>query len=54
MYSDGSINAVACYVRRTYMTDPDQLRRSTRGDARFSRHANSLSCLKARTAQTVY
>jgi hypothetical protein len=36
------------------MTDPDQQRRSTGGDAAFSGPADSSSYLKARTALTVY
>lgn len=36
------------------MTDPDQQRRSTGGDAGFSGPADSSSYLKARTALTVY
>jgi hypothetical protein len=54
VYSDGSINAAASDVRRTDMTDPDQQRRSTGGDAAFSGPADSSSYLKARTALTVY
>ena len=54
VYSDGSINAAASDVRRADMTDPDQQRRSTGGDAGFSGPADSSSYLKARTALTVY
>lgn len=54
VYSDGSINAAASDVRRGEMTDPDQQRRSTGGDAGFSGPADSSSYLKARTALTVY
>jgi hypothetical protein len=54
VYSDGSINAAASDVRRAEMTDPDQQRRSTGGDAAFSGPADSSSYLKARTALTVY
>ena len=53
VYSDGSINAAASDVRRAEMTDPDQQRRSTGGDAGFSGPADSSSYLKARTALTV-
>jgi hypothetical protein len=54
VYKDGSINAAASDARRTDMTDPDQQRRSTGGDAAFSGPADSSSYLKARTALTVY
>ena len=54
VYSDGSINAAASDVRRADMTDPDQQRRSTGGDASFPGPADSASYLKARTALTVY
>ena len=54
VYADGSINATASDVRRGEMTDPDQQRRSTGGDAGFSGPADSSSYLKARTALTVY
>jgi len=54
IYSDGSINAAASDVHRAEMTDPDQQRRSTGGDAAFSGPADSSSYLKARTALTVY
>ena len=54
VYRDGSINAAASDVRRADMTDPDQQRRSTGGDAGFSGPADSSSYLKARTALTVY
>ena len=54
IYADGSINAAASDVRRAEMTDPDQQRRSTGGDAGFSGPADSSSYLKARTALTVY
>ena len=37
VYSDGSINAAASDVRRGEMTDPDQQRRSTSGDAEIGR-----------------
>ena len=54
VYRDGSINAAASDVRRAEMTDPDQQRRITSGDAGFSGPADSSSYLKARTALTVY
>jgi len=54
VYRDGSINAAASDMRRAEMTDPDQQRRSTGGDAGFSGPADSSSYLKARTALTVY
>lgn len=54
VYGDGSINAAASDARRAEMTDPDQQRRSTGGDAGFSGPADSASYLKARTALTVY
>jgi hypothetical protein len=54
VFKDGSINAAASDVRRGEMTDPDQQRRSTGGDASFSGPADSASYLKARTALTVY
>ena len=54
VYGDGSINAAASDARRAEMTDPDQQRRSTGGDAGFSGPADSSSYLKARTALTVY
>ena len=54
IYGDGSINAAASDARRAEMTDPDQQRRSTGGDAGFSGPADSSSYLKARTALTVY
>jgi hypothetical protein len=54
VYGDGSINAAASDIRRADMTDPDQQRRSTGGDAAFSGPADSSSYLKARTALTVY
>jgi hypothetical protein len=43
VYGDGSINAAASEVRRPEITDPDQQRRSTGGDFRFSGRANSSS-----------
>lgn len=54
VYGDGSINAAASDTRRAEMTDPDQQRRSTGGDAGFSAPAETSSYLKARTALTVY
>lgn len=54
VYGDGSINAADSDARRAEMTDPDQQRRSTGGDAGFSGPADSSSYLKARTALTVY
>ncbi|CAM3954422.1 hypothetical protein [Paracoccus yeei] len=54
VHGDGSINAAASDARRAEMTDPDQQRRSTGGDAGFSGPADSSSYLKARTALTVY
>ncbi len=51
---DGSINATASDARRSDIPDPDQQRRSTGGDSGFSWPAESFSCLKARTAPTVY
>ncbi len=54
VYGDGSINAAASDTRRAEMTDPDQQRRSTGGDAGFSGPVDSSSYLKARTALTVY
>ena len=54
VYGDGSINAAASDARRGEMTDPDQQRRSTGGDAGISGAADSSSYLKARTALTVY
>lgn len=53
VYSDGPINAAASDVRCVDMTDLDQQRRSTVGDAGFSGPADSSSYLKARTALTV-
>lgn len=54
LHGDGSINAAASDARRADMTDPDQQRRSTGGEAGFSGPADSASYLKARTALTVY
>jgi hypothetical protein len=54
VHQDGSINAAASDARRAEMTDPDQQRRSTGGDAGLSGPADSSSYLKARTALTVY
>lgn len=54
VFGDGSINAAASDVRRGEMTDPDQQRRSTGGEAGLSGPADSSSYLKARTALTVY
>ena len=54
VYSDGSINAAESDVRRADMTDPDQQRRSTGSDVKFSSLADSSSYLKARSALTVY
>ena len=54
VHGDGSINAAASDARRAEMTDPDQQRRSSGGDASFSGPADSSSYLKARTALTVY
>ncbi|GGH61860.1 hypothetical protein GCM10011341_35480 [Frigidibacter albus] len=54
VYGDGSINAAASDARRAEMTDPDQQRRSTRGDGGLSGPAEGSSYLKARTALTVY
>ncbi|AGI66109.1 hypothetical protein OAN307_c03560 [Octadecabacter antarcticus 307] len=54
VYGDQSINAAGSDARRAVMTDPDQQRRSTGGDTRFSGPVDSSSYLKARTALTVY
>ena len=54
VYSDRSINAAASDVLRGQMTDPDQQRHSTDGDAGFSGSADISSYLKARTELTVH